>query len=381
MTVALRRWPVLATAALLAAIVAVALLPYRGNVTALFHLDDVLASRHEMPEGFVVLQVPAYDGAQYYQMARNMPLIFSGDWEPLRELPPGSYAYQRFLLPLVAWIVAFGQEPLLPYAFLLINVLALIATAAVALKSSKGKGLYALAFAFCPSAMVALHFMLAEPLALLAIALFLQRYVKQERIGWVEVLLLTLLALSREVNILFIALLFVYVVGRKRWKDVALMLIPIAGFLALHGLIYAIFKEIPFLESADKRTFPLQAIWELLTGVYGYNRLTLSSIPLFLFFVLPGFVWTVRHIAKRRDFTFLPLATLAFLGLMLTMPDHIWGSITSIGRVITPVYPLFLTLAAKEDTWPARLISAGVLLLGLAAAFGLALLPHPFILA
>lgn len=366
---------------MLAILVGLNIAPYRGNVTAMFHLDSTLADAHVMPKGFVVLQVPAYDGAQYYQIARNMPKIVTGDWAPLRETPPGSYAYQRFLLPVLAFIVAMGTDALLPYAFLLINVAALIAASFIVLKATKRHGLYALAFAFCPSAMVALHFMLVEPVALLALAVFLSRYTKREKVGLVEVLMLSAIVLSREVNILFVALLFAYSILRLRWKDCAMLLVPVAAFLGLHYLIFSIFGEIPFLESTGKSTLPMQAVIELLTGKYGYNYLTLTSIPLFLFFVLPGIIWTAAYLIRKRDFTFLPLATLAFLLLMTTMPDHIWGSITSIGRVITPVYPLFLFLAAKEDTWVPRLISAAILGLGFAAGLALALNPHPFMLA
>jgi len=375
-------WPVLLSALGLAVIVALNIAPYGGNVSVLFHLDEPIHERQPVPENFVVLTVPAYDGAHYYQIARNIPLLFSAEGRAtLGSQPTFSYAYQRFLLPASAYILAVGQEGLLPYTFLFINLTAILLAAAIVWRATN-KPLYALAIAFCPSAMVALHFSLAEPLTLLILAAVLTRFSAYgERLRWLDVVLLSLLPLSREVNILFIAFFTAYLLLRKNWRDAALMLFPVMSFLALHGLIYQIFGEIPFLTSADKRTFPFQAVFELLTGVYGYNRLTVTSIPLFLFFTLPALIWTGYLIIKNKNRSALALGSLAFLLLMGMMPDHIWGSITSIGRVITPVYPLVILLCARHDTLPARFIAGMAGIIGIGGGLALAFVHHPFILA
>ncbi len=66
---------------------------------------------------------------------------------------------------------------------------------------------------------------------------------------------------------------------------------------------------------------------------------------------------------------------------MCAMPDHIVGSITSIGRVITPVYPLLLFLCASRDSRMARILACAILIIGLGAAAGLASVIHPYTLA
>jgi hypothetical protein len=66
---------------------------------------------------------------------------------------------------------------------------------------------------------------------------------------------------------------------------------------------------------------------------------------------------------------------------MLLMPKYIWGSITSIGRVITPVYPLTVLLLAHRDSPLTRMLAIGILVLGLVTGVGLALILHPFTLA
>lgn len=382
MTSFLRRFGIqTAIIAMLGALLTANLLPYDGNVSAIFHLDELMNENRPVPAGFAVLTVPAYDGAHYYQIARNIPAVISPNrWPELLGQSTLSYAYQRILLPLAGYVLALGQEGALPYTFLLINVASLLVAAYLIIKKGRGYAPYAAAVAFCPSAMVGLHFMLAEPLSLLLLTVFLLRFSKNEKLEWLDVLCLSLLPLSREVNVLFVGTVFLYVLWKRQWKDAALCLIPFASFFLLHGLIFAIFGDVPFLMSTGKTTYPFQAVFELVTGVYGYNRLTLTSIPLFLFFVLPGLAWTATLILKKKDRSFLAFGSVAFLLLMTLMPDHIWGSITSIGRVITPVYPLTILLAARHDTWPARWIAGMAGLIGLAAGWALALNVHPFII-
>lgn len=370
--------------AVLIAVTALTLKPYDFNPTAIFHLDKTLSSVHELPKGFVVLSVPAYDGAGYYQIARSIPKIANPDrWAGLAALPPSAYAYQRFLLPLLAWTISWGQENALPWAFLFIHIASLIGASAFLLRAT-GKPLFALAVGLCPAAMVGLHFSVAEPLTLLLLCAFLARYLRNEEIDAFGIVLLCALVLTREVNILFAGLLGVYSLCRGRWADCVRCLAPLAAFLALHTLIYKIFGDLPFLESTGKRDFPGHALFELLIGRVGYDVYTLSSIALFLGFVLPGTLWVLREnvrMIRTKAYAFLPIGALAFFLLMLNMPDHIWSSITSIGRVITPVYPLFLFLAADEDTVIARILAVSTIVLGLVTGVGMALIAHPYTLA
>ncbi len=368
-----RHWHTGLLAVILAVLLFVTLKPYNGNPSALFHIDYSIASAYTMPTGTVVLTIPGYDGMEYWQMARNMPLILSpAAWPTIQSLPPGPYAHQRFLLPLTAFILSFGNDVALPWAFLAINVLALLGACVVMSKLAGGKKLYGFCLALCPPAMIGLHFALAEPLNLLLLALFLRQFLKLKRIDWTCAVLLTFCALTREINIVFILGVVLWTLWSRRWRDLPWLLVPIAAFAALHGLIYAIFDTVPFLWSTGKNAFPLSAIWELISGQKGYDQYTLSSIALFAAFVLPVFLKTGYDLVTSRKLSFLPGMLFVFLGLMLLMPDHIWGSITSVGRVITPVYPLFFAYAAERDTvfWRVTAVCAAVL--GLAAGIGLA---------
>ncbi|MFA6523271.1 MAG: hypothetical protein WCS85_02795 [Candidatus Peribacteraceae bacterium] len=375
-----KHWPILLLAFILASLLTLTLLPYNGNVSALFHLDTPLAENHVPPSGFVVLSVPAYDGAQYYQLARTLPLVMTGQWEAVRQRLPGPYAWQRILLPVLAFTFALGQDALLPWSFLLIQFLCLLGTATLIIETNRRWWPYALALALSPAALIGLHFSLAEPLTIFLLTALLLRYRKRSHLHAFDLFLLSLLVLTREVNILVVGLLFLYSLWKKQWHEALLLFIPAGAFLAWHGVIFGIFGSIPFLWSTAKFTFPFGAVVPLLAGTYGYNRLTLTSIPLALLFVLPALLWSLDEMIRKRQRTFLPLAAFTFLALMTMMPIVIWGSITSIGRVITPVYPAILLHAATRDTLPAKYFAAAVLLLGLGGALALATSVHPFII-
>jgi hypothetical protein len=342
-------------------------------------MDHLLADQHTMPPDFVVLNIPSYDGAQYYQIARNVPQILQPSaWQLLANKSPGAYAYQRILLPALAFVLSLGFDALLPYAFLLIHLASLVGAALLMLQWKPHGWLQAFAVALSPAAMVGLHFSLAEPLTIFLVTAFLIRFIRQEQIEWIDIGLLSLLVLTREVNILFVGLLLGYSLLRRRLYASLLLLIPITVFITWHGILYGIFGDIPFLWSAEKRTLPFVAIAEILSGAKGFNSLTLSSIGLFFLFVLPAFLYLGWLIIQKRAWNFIHLATFGLLLVMTMMPDHIWGSITSIGRVITPVYPLFIVGAIERNTTVDRILCMGILLLGIAAAVGLGLIVHPY---
>jgi hypothetical protein len=355
--------------------------PYEWRPSALFHLDKTIADTHHLPLGTVILEVPAYDGAGYYQIARDIPSIFNPSaWPALRSVPPGAYAYQRFLLPLLAWNFGLGQEPLIPWAFLLINLTAIIGLAYFLQRQYPNRSYSIVALCLCPAAIVGLHFSLAEPLTLLLTTVFLVRFSKAEKIDIWNVALLCALVLTREVMVLFVGTLGLWLLYRQNWKSMVLLIIPVSTFVALHSFIYAITGDIPFLWSAAKNTLPFQAMLTLIGGGYGYNKYTATSIPLALGFVLPGLVWCL-YLIWRKQLTFTVFGSLCFLGLMSLMPDHIWGSITSIGRVITPVYPLVWLMSCQKPGRPASLLLISMFAIGCIAAVGLISSIHPFHLA
>ncbi len=366
-------------AAALGVVLGITLSPYKGNVTALFHMDAHIAEQATLPSAFVVLDVPGYDGMHYFRIAQNIPKLFSA--EGRAELSSDrtiAYAYQRFGLSLVAFILALGSLALLPWAFLLVHLGSLLLMSWLLLRRGI-RPVFVCALAFSPAAMVGLHFSLAEPLTLLLVTSFLLLYTSKQQISWLEVFLLSLLVITREINIFLALFVLLFTLFKRDHTRVYLLAIPVLVFFAWHGIIYGIFEQVPFLWSTDKHALPFTAIVDILLAPGNYNMYTLSAVGLFLVFVIPAFILLLTDLAhKKLQADVLLVGSLFFLCIMSVMPDHIWGSITSIGRVITPVYPFTMLYAAKRADGPGVLLGIAVLVLGMGAAWGLATIPHPF---
>ena len=355
---------------------------YGWNPSAFLHLDERMLTSNESAKNLVILSVPGYDGMQYYRIAKILPKIFDAKTrEELRNNPTLSYSFQRFLLPLTASILSLGaHERALPWFLLGINITALLATCIILGKRVNGK-FAAIGLALSPAALIGIHFSLAEPLSLLLITLFLLRYVPTYKLRIFDIVLLSLIVLSREVNIIFIAVLAIHSLILRQWKSLFLLIIPAVVFVALHSGIYALFHEIPFLWSGEKNALPFTAFLEIILGKKGFSAFTLSSITLFFGFVAPSIILILYRIYKNKRATFLQWASLVFLGIMLSMPDHIWSSITSIGRVITPVYPLLALEEATNNTLCDRLLASSTMILGVAIGIALTLIHHPWSLS
>jgi hypothetical protein len=163
-----RYWPAAVVLVAILAILALEIRPYGYNLTAVFHMDARTATGNPLPEDFVILSMPSYDGAQYYQVARNIPRVVNpARWGELLERNPGSYAYQRFLLPLLSFFLSLGNAAALPFAFVGINIAALVLTSALLTRAGL-RPVYAIALPLSPAGMLAMHFTLAEPLTMLA---------------------------------------------------------------------------------------------------------------------------------------------------------------------------------------------------------------------
>lgn len=373
------RWPLVALAFALTIILLLFLFPYGGQPSALFHMDVPVHTTYQPPSPFVVLGVPGYDGMHYYGIAKRIPLLLTPEGRAsIGRTSSLAYAYQRFLLPLTAWSLSFGQAAALPFTFLLIQIVSLMGVTWVLLRA-RVEPLYALALSLSPAAMVGLHFSLAEPLTLVLVTLLLVRYLERLRIGAWDILLLSLLVLTREVNIFLVVFLLGYSMVTRRWRDALWLILPAAVFVLWHGVIYAIFTQIPFLWSTDKRALPFTAIGEILLDPARYTPYSATSIALFLLFVLPAIIVLLRDLWQRPRWDALVLGSLFFLSIMSVMPDQIWGAITSIGRVITPVYPFTVLYYARRNDLTAKLCAAAILLLGLGTAVSLAVSVHPFV--
>src|SRR3989344_2496472 len=105
------------------ALVLLAISRYEWNVSALLHVSHDFGETYDVPSG-IVLYEKGYDGMLYYQIARDVPEIIFGTGQS--ETYDNVYRAQRILLPLFGFLLSFGKDFLLPYAFLFINIASIL---------------------------------------------------------------------------------------------------------------------------------------------------------------------------------------------------------------------------------------------------------------
>lgn len=355
---------------------------YGGNVSALLHMDVPFGERHQVPEGLVLYTDAAYDGMLYYQVARDLPALVSGQ-KPSLDSP---YRFQRILLPVFAYAVVLGKGEYLPYALLLINLAAAIGSFVLMLLITKKPDVHALTVVLNPAILVGVLYSLTEPLSLFFMMVFF--FIWEKRGRTLDILSIGALFLSlfaRETTVFLIALLCVWFVWNRQWKQAFLVALPVLPFLLWQQFLTMRLGAVPFQANSNIMNIPFRGPLYMIKWIFsddGIQRIyRLSSLGL-LFFLVPltamlGKEW----IDKKKSIGLYAFLLSGLTVIMFTMDAHMWGAITSIGRVVTPLYPVYALYAAERDTRMLRAISVILILVSLVAAVGIASVPHPFVLS
>ena len=274
---------------------------------------------HDAPNGI------GFDGQLYYYIAldpANARYYIDSGEVGLR--------YERILYPLTARILALGQPGLVPYAMLLINLVAVaLGTLAVAawLRRKGVSPWFAAIFGFYPGLLISLQRDLTEPLAyaLVALAIYLFDFGGRRRFLWAG-LVFALAALTRETTVVFpvvYALRFL-----PNWRRTTLFaglaLLPLAAYeLYLWRWLGIIGTQsgpgaIPFM------------------GLISNDWKLVRQGPEIVGIILPAGICAllaIRGLAKgiRRVEIAVLLANIA--ALVLFLPDSAWDAYTTSGRV------------------------------------------------
>lgn len=352
---------------------------YGGNVSGLLHMDVTFGEAHRVPPGIVLYEDGGYDGMLYYEVARELPVLVFGGKAGL----DSPYRFQRIVLPALTYVVTLGNAALFPWALLLLNLCAALGSLALTLRLARGKTLHALTVVGNPAILVGILYTLTEPLSILFMLLFLRQWERKNyALDAFSLLALLLSLLARETTVFLIGLLLLWSLWGKKWKEAALLLVPVALFIGWQWFLRMRLGAIGFQANDNIVGYPFEGpltvlrwAWEQrgLHQFYRFSSLALLSFLLPLCGVLAA-QWA-REKSRIDLYAFL-LSGLAFT--MLCMDPHMWGVITSIGRVVTPVYPVYAVYAARRDTPVLRVLSVLLIGVSVVAAVGIASVPHPY---
>jgi len=368
--------------AVLAALALFGTRQYGWNVSALLHVDRSFGESHDVPPGVVLYKDGGYDGMLYYEVARDLPKLLSG--EPVSLDSP--YRFQRILLPLLVYGFSFGHVDWFPFATLALNIAAVIGSLALAFHITGKRSVHAWTIAFNPAMLVGVLYGLTEPLSMFFMILFLARWQSLgRRVDWACAVVLLVSLLARETTVFLIGLLGLWHLWKRDWKSVAFLALALTFFAGWQYVLVLRLGSLPFQSGSNITAWPFQGPIAVVRWLFEERGMRLvyrlSSIPLLVFVlgVLSALAFDWKAKRWSQDVLAFVLTGLCFV--MLSMDPHMWGALTSIGRVVTPFYPAYFLYAASRDTPFLRASSYGLIVFSIIAAIGIAAVSHPYVVS
>lgn len=275
-----------------------------------------------------------YDGQFAYYIARD-PL---NGWQRC-DVP--AYRYQRILYPMLARLLALGQDAWIPYALPLINLAALgVGTwlTEQILRHYRMSRWYALTFGLYAGQLMSVRLSLNEPLAhtLVQAAILCT---ERNRWRW-GVLFFALSTLAKETTLVFVGGYLLSLLIRRQWgRSAGLALGVGVPFLAWQGMLW-VWLGRPGLGSGGAgatgwEILPYRGLWSV--GALDVRALALLALVMVPLAVIPSLLslWAAgRDLWKGRRHPFATML-LANAAMMLFLPQSTFREPLAMLRLTT----------------------------------------------
>ena len=209
-----------------------------------------------------VLEI-GYDGQFAYQIAKD-----PANAAPYLDVP--AYRYQRILYPLLAHILSLGNDQVIPWVLIAINVISVVLGTLATEKLLETHGFsrwYAMVYGGFAGFLLSIRLDLTEPLAFALVqwgVLLLDR-----KKLWQSLPLFALAALCRELTLLFTAASFIFLfVNGQKWKSLIWGFTAVVPF-SLWQLFLRIWLGSWGIKSGGLFSSPFEII--PYHGVWGYH--------------------------------------------------------------------------------------------------------------
>jgi len=210
-----------------------------------------------------------------------------------------AYRFQRILLPALGLLLSLGQESLIPWALLVINIVSLAAGTAILetlLRQRNVSRWYALTYGLMLGIFGSVRLSLSEPLAY---ALVLGGILLAGRERWLwSAFLFALAALAKETTLVFPAAYGLYLIFQRRWRvTIPFSILSVAPFVVWQLILYARLGTFGIGSGGAKATsfeiVPFAGVARIITESPPEVRLTVLLIfgALLLPFVLLPALW------------------------------------------------------------------------------------------
>jgi len=330
---------------------------------------------HKVPHPAVLASVPAagpygYDG-QYYAALATDPLLLRG--ETSRYLDAPSYRASRIFLPLAAWLLAGGWEPVAVVLYQLLGWgLGLLAVFLVARWQQEEGAPFWLAWSLPSSVGLVVSFLRCTPdgaaLAFLLWALWAHRRARLAATTGA----LVAAVLTRETSILLAAALAFWELRQKRWTRAFVFLAaPLAVMVGWQVSLHLRLGR-AFATGAGNFAWPFTWLPEKLASLATLSRLFLTMEVLGLLALALCLAAGLFLVLKGTSLGPVELAFLAFVALGLFLSYKVYVEVFAYSRVLIAL-PFFASLLGEKQQspgfrWLFRSIALGFALMGLALA-------------
>lgn len=323
---------------------------FGGNWTAIFYNGTVFTQPPDLPAGTYRIEGPGYDG-QFYRLLAHDPFLTRGYY---RYADSAQLRFRRLLIPLIAWLLAFGKQAWIDGGFVAVEMIFLglgvywCARILVRVGRSPAWGVL---FVILPATMASFDRMLVDgPLAALFAGYLL--YCDEERWGRVWVIAM-LAALTRDTGLLLGVALALERLLRRDWRRAAWFASSIAPAVAWYAYVFA---RIP----------PDRPVAILATPVWGWIRrllwlrpypdavtqliLRVTDVLAVLGLAISVFVAILWLSKSRLSPVTLCVALFAVLALVLGGREHMIDAF-GFGRPISPLLLWVMLEAVSRRAW------------------------------
>ncbi len=299
-----------------------------------------------VPPNFIIMKdISGYDGQAYYYAASDPFIKTNFHRIDLKK-------YQRFLYPFLAHMLAFGNNALLPWTLLIVNIISILAGTLFLSKILKRHNVsiwYALIYSLGVGNIVAFQYNLTSPLCICLILGGIYFY-EAKKIGSTT-FFFSLALLTRETAGLIIMVFLLYEFFGKRHKNSFVIALSFIPFIVLQFFLYQKLGEIPLLGASGHLVLPFAGIIQKISslnlsgGGIKHVLRTISVIPYFCFVMLVLAV-SIAKLLRSKNIYVWNLFIQAFISIFLYFP--IWEEFAAITRTTSAIFPFMILCYAKD---------------------------------
>lgn len=293
-----------------------------------------------------------YDGQFVYYIARDPSTagtyISNGDDSP-------AYRFQRILLPALGMILSFGDDSLIPWALLLVNLLALAGGVAILehlLVQNNYSRWLVIGYGLSLGVFGSVRLSLPEPLAF---GLVLGGILLAQREKWLwSALIFALAALAKETTLVFVGGYCLYLLVQRRWQTlIPFTIIAALPFAVWQGILYDRLGEFGVGSGGALATsFEIIPFWGVVRILLEGNlAVFIIFMALLGPFVLLPTVWGLVymwHELKLRRFDPTLFLLMFNAGVMLFVPFSTYREPLGILRFIVGLQIAVILMAAER---------------------------------